>query len=383
MTASPFADLLVVSLEQAVAAPYCTCKLADAGARVIKIERAEGDFARNYDALAAGQSSYFVWLNRGKESIALDIKKPDDLDLLRSLLSRADVFVQNLAPGAVDRVGLDSASLAALNPRLIQVNISGFGTEGPFREKKAYDLLVQAESGLASVTGTPDEAARVGVSVCDIGTGMYAYAAILEALIDRSVTGTGTVIDVAMFDAMADWMTVPLLQAEGSGENPPRMGLRHPSIAPYGVFRCADGKDVLISIQNEREWRLFCREIFGDESIADDPRCCDAFARVKNRRELDDFIARVFSELDHKAVIRRLEKGRIAYAMVNTPLDLSAHPHLRRVEVETPGGTVSMPAPPARRRGQEPSIKPVPAIDTHGAAIRTEFAVKARHTDAA
>ena len=239
--AGPLDGLLVVSLEQAVAAPFCTSRLADAGARVIKVERPEGDFARNYDRLAKGQSSYFVWLNRGKQSIALDLKRVDDLAVLKAMLAKADVFVENLAPGAVARLGLGVEVLEGLNPRLIQCHISGYGDHGPHRDRKAYDLLIQAESGLASVTGTPEEAARVGISVCDIGTGMYAHAAILEALIERATTGRGAVIDVAMFDAMADWMAVPLLQAEGAGQNPPRIGLRHPSIAPYGVFTCADG----------------------------------------------------------------------------------------------------------------------------------------------
>lgn len=380
-SSGPLAGLLVISLEQAVAAPYCTCKLADAGARVIKIEREEGDFARNYDGFAKGQSSYFVWLNRGKESVVLDIKAKADFALLKSMLAEADIFVQNLAPGAVERLGLGTKALAALNPRLIQLNISGFGQEGPYKDKKAYDLLVQAESGLASVTGTPEEATRVGVSVCDVGTGMYAYAAILEAVIERRITGKGATIDVAMFDAMADWMTVPLLQAEGSGRNPPRLGLRHPSIAPYGVFRCADAKGVLISIQNEREWRAFCRDVLAEGDLASDPRFADPAARMRNRAALDEIIGMVFAGEDHEAMIARLEKAGIAWAMVNSALDLAAHPHLRRVEVDTPNGPVSMPAPPARRRGETRGYEAVPAIGEHDAAIRAEFAKS--DTDAA
>lgn len=373
MSATLFDGLVVVALEQAVAAPFSTSRLADAGARVIKIERAEGDFARGYDRLAGGQSSYFVWLNRGKESVALDIKAEGDREILRNLIIRADVLVQNLAPGALDRLGLGREAAAAMNPRLIQCHISGFGKDGPYRDKKAYDLLVQAESGLASVTGTPDEAARVGVSVCDVGTGMYAYAAVLEALIRREATGKGEIIDVSMFDAMADWMAVPLLQAEGSGVNPPRMGLRHPSIAPYGVFDCSDGKQVLISIQNEREWKSLCAVVLADPAIAEDERFSDPSARVANRPALDGLIASIFGAADHHAVIARLEEARIAYAMVNTPLDLSTHPHLRRIAVETPGGTVGVPAPPAITEGREARYGPVPAIDAHGEAIRREF----------
>lgn len=365
--------LLVVSLEQAVAAPFCTSRLADASARVIKIERPVGDFARNYDRLAKGQSSYFVWLNRGKQSIALDLKQADDLAVLKAMLAKADVFVQNLAPGAVARLGLGIEVLEDLNPALIQCHISGYGDHGPHRDRKAYDLLIQAESGLASVTGTPEEAARVGISVCDIATGMYAHAAILEALIERRSTGRGAVIDVAMFDAMADWMAVPLLQAEGSGGNPPRMGLRHPSIAPYGVFACADGRGVLISIQNEREWLAFCRDVMGDAALATDRRFADAFVRIENRAEMDGLIEAVFRAQPHQAMIARLDAAGIAYAMVNTPLDLAQHPHLRRVEIATEGGTIAVPAPPARRRGAMTALGAVPSIDANGAAIRREF----------
>lgn len=369
----PLDGMLVVSLEQAVAAPFCTSRLADAGARVIKVERPEGDFARNYDRLAKGQSSYFVWLNRGKQSIALDLKQAEDLELLKAILAKADVFVENLAPGAVARLGLGMDVLGGLNPRLIQCHISGYGDHGPHRDRKAYDLLIQAESGLASVTGTPEEAARVGISVCDIGTGMYAHAAILEALIERRSTGRGAVIDVAMFDAMADWMAVPLLQAEGAGKNPPRMGLRHPSIAPYGVFACADGRGVLISIQNEREWQSFCSGVMGDATLATDPRFNDAFRRIEHRPVMDGLIAAAFAAEPHETMIERLDKAGIAYAMVNTPLDLADHPHLRRIEIATESGAVAVPAPPAVRRGSVPSFGAVPAVDADGAAIRREF----------
>lgn len=372
--ADPFASLLVVALEQAVAAPFCTARLADAGARVIKVERPEGDFARGYDRLAAGQSSYFVWLNRGKQSVALDLKVPENLHLLRAMLARADVLVQNLAPGALERMGFDAKELGRLNPRLIQCNISGFGRSGPFRNKKAYDLLVQAESGLASVTGTPDGPGRVGVSVVDIATGMYAYAAILEALLRREAGRKGEIIDVAMFDAMADWMAAPLLQAEGSGRNPPRLGLHHPSIAPYGSYSCRGGVQVLIAIQNEREWSAFCAGVLGDEAVANDARFDNASARVANRADLDAIIEARFAAFDRPALVSLLEAVGIAYAGVNTVLDLARHPHLRRLPVATAMGTVEVPAPPAMRREGANRLSPVPALDADGDTIRREFA---------
>jgi itaconate CoA-transferase len=254
----PLDGLLVIALEQAVAAPYCSSRLADAGARVIKVERAEGDFARSYDQVAGGESAYFVWLNRGKESITLNIKDPRDAQLLQHMLGDADVFIQNLAPGAAARSGFDSAALRRSNPKLITVDISGYGESGPYRDMKAYDLLVQCETGLASITGAPEQPGRVGVSVCDIACGMYAHAGILEALIERHKTGLGKGLAVSLFDALAEWMTVPLLHQESSGKAPERVGLHHPSIAPYGAYVCGDGQQVVISIQNNREWRNFC-----------------------------------------------------------------------------------------------------------------------------
>jgi len=370
---APLEGIIVVAIEQAVAAPFCTSRLADAGARVIKVERAEGDFARAYDQLASGQSSYFVWLNRGKQSVVLDIKTEEDRALLLRILARADVMVQNLAPGALDRLGLGRQALRVANPKLIQCHISGFGPVGPMRDRKAYDLLMQAETGLASVTGSAEAPARVGVSVCDIATGMYAYSAILEALIRRGQTDEGEVIDVSLFDAMADWMAVPLLQAEGSGRNPARIGLHHVSIAPYGAYPCAGGAEVLIAIQNAREWQAFCGTVLGDVAIACDPRFDDPSRRVANRSALDAAIAGVFGALPRDKVVARLEAARIAYAVVNTPLDLGSHPHLRRVCVQTPGGTVAIPAPPARREGAPQSFAPVPDVDAHGPAIRAEF----------
>jgi itaconate CoA-transferase len=371
--AGPLDGTLVIAFEPAVAAPYCTSRLADAGARVIKIERAEGDFARSYDRLAAGQSSSFVWLDRGKEWACLNIKAERDRAILGRMLARADVLVQNLAPGALDRAGLGGEALQLASPRLIQCHISGFGPDGPMRDRKAYDLLMQAETGLASVTGTAEAPARVGVSVCDIGTGMCAYAAILAALIRRGRTGAGEAIDVALFDAMSDWMAVPLLQAEGSGRNPARVGLHHVSIAPYGGYSCAGGAEVLIAIQNEREWRAFCAGVPDDEAVATDPRFDEPSRRVANRSALDAVIAFIFSSLERDEVVARLEAARIAYAIVSTPLELAEHPHLRRVSVDTPGGPVALPAPPARRAGEVPRFRPVPEIDGQGRAIREEF----------
>jgi itaconate CoA-transferase len=372
--ARPFEGLLVVSLEQAVAAPYCASRLADAGARVIKIERPEGDFARGYDRVVAGESSYFVWLNRGKESIALDIKEPGDRALLERMISRADVFIQNLAPGAAARAGFDPAELRAHNPRLVTCSISGYGEDGPYARMKAYDLLVQAETGLAAVTGRPEGPGRVGVSVCDVGAGMYAYMAILEALYARERGGEGREIAVSLFDAMADWMNVPFLHQIHSGRAPARVGLAHPSIAPYGVYAAGDGGEVVISIQNGREWVRFCAEALERPELAGDARFRDNPARVANRPALDREIAAVFGPLTREQMIERLRRAEIAYGAVNSVADLTTHPQLRRIAVETPSGPAELIAPPARHRGEDRDYGPVPGLDQHGAAIRQEFA---------
>src|SRR3954465_12396314 len=277
----PLEGLLVISLEQAVAAPTCACRLADAGARVIKIERPEGDFARGYDKLARGESAYFVWLNRGKESVVLDLTKQDDKALMEKLLAKADVFIQNLKPGAVAKLGFAIERLRRDYPRLICCSVSGFGESGPYAARKSYDLLVQAESGLASVTGGPEAPARVGVSVTDVSAGMNAYEAVLEAIIARGRTGQGAAVSVSLFDAMADWMTVPLLHHEG-GQSPKRLGLAHPSIAPYGVFKSKDGADILISIQNDREWRILAADVMHDAALAADPKFGKLVDRVKH-----------------------------------------------------------------------------------------------------
>jgi len=370
----PLEGLLVVSVEQAVAAPYCSSRLADAGARVIKVERPEGDFARSYDRVAKGQSAYFVWLNRGKESIALDIKNAEDQALLMRLIARADVFIQNLLPGAAVRAGFGSAELRARHPRLITVDISGYGEDGPYAKMKAYDLLVQAETGLCSVTGRPEGPGRVGVSVCDIGAGMYAYMAVLEALIARGREGAGRGIAVSLFDALADWMTVPFLHQVYGGQAPARVGLNHPSIAPYGVYAAGDGGEVVISIQNEREWRRFCAQVLERPDLAADPRFNDNPARVANRPALNAEIAAALAPLTRDQAIERLRAADIAFGAVNSIADLAAHPQLRRIAVETPVGALEMIAPPAR--GTEPTrvYGPVPSLDQHGAAIRREFA---------
>ena len=365
--------VLVVAVEQAVAAPYCSCRLADAGARVIKVERGEGDFARGYDRHVKGQSTYFVWLNRGKESIALDLKDAADRDVLRRIIAHADVFLQNLAPGALGRLGLDSATLRARHPRLITCDISGYGEAGPFSDLKAYDLLVQAESGLCSVTGDAAGPARVGVSVCDIAAGMNAHAAILQALYARDRSGQGRAIKVSLFSGMADWMNVPFLQRRYGGAIPPRPGLAHPSIAPYGVFRVRDGL-VLISIQNEREWRRFCTEVMGDAALAADPLFHDGPARVQNRADLDARIGACFAQLTLAEAAARLQAAEVAFGRLNDIDGLIAHPQLRKVSYDTPQGIVEVIAPAAEVVGEAPAFRPVPAVDAEGAAIRAEFA---------
>jgi crotonobetainyl-CoA:carnitine CoA-transferase CaiB-like acyl-CoA transferase len=367
----PLDGLLVVALEQAVAAPLCSARLADAGARVIKIERHEGDFARFYDRAALGQSSYFVWLNRGKQSIALDIKEAADRDLLHRMLAKADVFLQNLAPGAAERAGFAPAALRRRHPRLIVCSITGYGESGPYRDMKAYDLLIQAETGLAHLSGPPEAPGRVGVSVSDIAAGLNAYAAIIEALYARERSGAGAVVSVSLFDATAEWMAVPLLHHDYGGKAPTRQGLKHPSIAPYGAFAAADGKEIVISIQNEREWRRFCAEILGDAALAGDPRFCDSQARVANRAALDALVAAVFAREDRATLGRRLAAADIAFGNLNTVEDFSRHPQLRRLTVPTSEGGIAVPAPPARA---DATVGAVPRIDEHGAAIRREFA---------
>ena len=323
---NPLEGLLVVSLEQAVAAPYCSSRLADAGARVIKIERPEGDFARGYDKAAKGLSSYFVWLNRGKQSLVADIKDPNDAALLHRILARADVFIQNLAPGAAARAGFGSDALRARYPRLITVDISGYGDSGDYATMKAYDLLVQAESGLAMITGHPAGPGRVGVSACDIACGMAAHAGVLEALIGRGSTGRGTGLKVSLFDGMADWMNVPLLFYEGTGRAPERLGLAHPSICPYGAFATADGALVLISIQNEREWVEFCARFLDEPVLPEQAGFETNVIRVANRTMVDAHVGATFAKLTRDQAAAKLRAANTAYGFVNTVAEFARHP---------------------------------------------------------
>jgi len=373
MSKLPLQGLLVVSLEQAVAAPYCSSRLADAGARVIKIERPEGDFARGYDKAAKGLSSYFVWLNRGKQSLVADIKQPDDAAMLHRILSKADVFIQNLAPGAAARSGFGSADLRKKYPRLITVDISGYGESGDYATMKAYDLLVQAESGLAMITGHPAGPGRVGVSACDIACGMAAHAGVLEALIQRGITGEGDALKVSLFDGMADWMNVPLLYFEGTGQAPQRLGLAHPSICPYGAFPTKDGSLVLISIQNEREWAEFCARFMDEPDLPKRAGFETNVIRVGNRAEVDAYVGTVFAKLTRDEAAAKLRAANTAYGFVNDVAAFSHHPALRRQTVQTPGGPVAIAAPPVIREAAR-DLGPVPAIGEHSAAIRAEFA---------
>jgi len=368
------AGLTVVSVEQAVAAPYLTSRLADGGARVIKVERPEGDFARGYDHLVHGESAYFVWLNRGKESVRLDLKQEADRAILARMIDSADIFVQNLAPGVIDKLGFAPAALRARDPRLITCSISGYGLEGPYRDLKAYDLLVQAESGLSAITGNDHGMARVGVSVCDISAGMTAYQAVLQAIIGRMRSGEGRHIDVSLFHALADWMNVPYLQYVYGGKQPARSGLNHPTIAPYGAYTCGDGSAVLFSIQNEREWANLCRDVLLQPEVATDPRFVGNSARVAHRDELDAIVSAAFAAATRDEMIERLERARIAYGRVSSMADLAAHPQNRYVTVATPSGPVRYLAPGARINNQDPAFGPVPALGEHDAGLRAEFA---------
>ncbi|WP_319530161.1 CaiB/BaiF CoA-transferase family protein [uncultured Cohaesibacter sp.] len=359
----PLEGIRVVSIEQAVAAPFCTARLADAGAEVLKIERPEGDFARGYDDVAKGQSSYFVWLNRGKTSITIDLASDDGRAHLSRLLREADVLVQNLKHGALERLGFGFDYLQKEFPRLIVCSITGYGEDGPMADRKAYDLLVQAESGLCSITGGPNEPARVGISVVDIATGATAHAAVLEALIRRNATGRGARISVSMFDVMAEWLTVPLLNHEG-GKSPKRIGLAHPSIAPYGVFTSRDGIQILLSIQSDREWRSLCRHFLEEPELGEDPNFSTNVSRVSNRDETDARVGEGFARRDAEEAVEALLRADVAFAKVNDMAGLSAHPHLRRIAIETPGGTVNLPAPaPVWDESEVRHYGPVPQLN--------------------
>jgi itaconate CoA-transferase len=365
--------ILVVSLEQAVAAPLSSLRLAEAGARVIKIERPEGDFARYYDKDVKGKSAYFVWLNRGKESLAIDIKNYEDKELLKRIISDADIYIQNLAPGAAERAGLGSKEMRALNQRLITCDISGYGQTGPYRDMKAYDLLVQAETGLCSVTGTQEQEGRVGVSVCDIACGMNAHSSILQALYHREKTGEGMGIEVSLFDGMADWMNVPYLQTVYGNRTVKRVGLSHPSIAPYGAFMSKCGKKILISIQNEREWEQLCASVLMLKNLANDNRFKKPTDRINNRIELDTIISKEFLKYDKDILLKRLRNKKIACGILNSIEDLENHPQLRKIKCIVGEDEVELIAPPSILIGGKNEIRKVPDIGQNSSEIRKEF----------
>jgi crotonobetainyl-CoA:carnitine CoA-transferase CaiB-like acyl-CoA transferase len=378
MTGRPLDGITVVSLEQAVAAPFASRQLADLGARVIKIERpGTGDFARQYDETVNGESSYFVWLNRSKESLTLDLKDEQGRAILQDLLSRADVFIQNLAPGATTRMGLDAATLATELSRLIVCDISGYGNTGPWADRKAYDMIVQAEAGLLSLTGTPETPSKVGISIADIAAGMYAYSGILAALIHRSSTGIATPVEVSLFEALSEWMGAPAYFTEYSGRSPSRVGAEHATIAPYGPFPTADGGVVVLAIQNEREWARFCSEFLGDPALTTDPRFIRNSARVANRRELSARVGETMITLQTADAVDALDRAQVANGRINTISDLITHPSLagrnRWRDVVSPGGTIRALLPPANLAGVMPRMDPIPTVGEHTDSILAEL----------
>ncbi|HZP87105.1 MAG TPA: CaiB/BaiF CoA-transferase family protein [Burkholderiales bacterium] len=374
----PLDGLTVVALEQAVAAPFTTRQLADLGARVIKIERPKvGDFARSYDETVLGQSSHFVWLNRSKQSFTLDVKHPAASEILHRMLAKADVFVQNLVPGAADRLGLSSQGLLERYPRIIVCNISGYGPDGPYSMKKAYDLLIQCESGLVSVTGTPETPSKAGISIADIAAGMYGYTGILTALYRRERTGQGSSFDVSMFEALGEWMGYPAYFANYGGAAPPRTGAAHATIHPYGPFVAGDGKTVFFGIQNEREWASFCETVLEQPALATDPRFNSNRQRDANRKALTELIVAVFSRLDAASVLERLERAQIANARLNTMHEFWAHPQFkardRWREVATPNGTVQALLPPVTMNDVQPRMDAIPSVGAHTRQILDEL----------
>jgi itaconate CoA-transferase len=370
----PLDNITVVSLEHAIAAPFCTRQLAELGARVIKVERpGEGDFARAYDQRANGLSSHFTWVNRSKESLTLDLKQPAALGVLQDLLASADVLVQNLAPGAAARMGLGYETLHPSFPRLIVCDISGYGNDGPYRDKKAYDLLIQSEAGYLSVTGTPEEPCKSGNSIADIAAGMYAYSSILAALLQRQHTGEGSHIDVSMLECLAEWMGFPMYYAYGGAEPPPRSGASHATIYPYGPFETGDGKSVMLGLQNEREWRTFCEHVMLRPQLSDDPLYASNAQRNENRAALRALILQEFSTLTAAEVVVRLDRAKIANAQVNTMADLWAHPQLqaraRLAQVGTPLGPITALVPPGRNSSFDYRMDPIPAVGEHTQTI--------------
>ena len=374
----PLDGITVVSLEHAIAAPFCSRQLADLGARVIKVERpGSGDFARGYDERVRGLSSHFVWTNRSKESMTLDLKQPEALDALKQLLGKADVLIQNLAPGAAARMGLDYATLSAEHPELIVCDISGYGEDGPYRDKKAYDLLIQSEAGLLSITGTPDDPSKAGNSIADIAAGMYAYTNILAALLLRQQTGQGSHIDVSMLESLTEWMGYPLYYAFEGAQPPQRTAAAHASIYPYGPFAAGDGGTVMLGLQNEREWKIFCDIVLQDPELATDPRFDANFRRVQNRDALRALILETFASLSTAEVMQRLEQGKIANARMNTMSELWQHPQLQARErwqpVATAKGEVPALPPPGRNSHYDYRMDPVPALGQHTEAILHEL----------
>ena len=380
------AGITVVAVEQAVAAPFATRQLADQGARVLKIERPEvGDFARGYDETVHGLASHFVWLNRSKESVALDLKSDQGREALQALVDRADVFIQNLAPGAADRLGFGAAEQRARNPELIHVSISGYGSTGPYATKKAYDLLVQCEAGLVSLTGTPETPSKVGISVADIAAGMYAYSGILSGLLRRERGGGGATIEVPMLEALGEWMGFPYNYAEYGGSQPPRTGASHAAIAPYGPFHCAEDQQIFLGIQNEREWARFCEQVLRRPELATDQRFVRNSERVRNRAELTAYLEAVFTELPIDEVERRLEDAQIANARLRDMAQFSAHPQLeardRWRSHESPAGPLRTLRPPAMLDDQEPVLGPIPEVGEHTDTVLAEFGVPTPTTD--
>ena len=374
----PLDGITVVSIEQAVAAPFATRQLADLGARVIKVERpGTGDFARGYDETVNGLSSHFVWINRSKESLALDLKQPQALEALKKLIAQADVFVQNLAPGAAARLGLGADALRAHHPRLITCDVSGYGSTGPYRDKKAYDLLVQCEAGLVSITGTEDTPSKSGISVADIAAGMYAYSGILTALYERERTGEGTALEVAMLDALGEWMGYPMYFAAYGGTPPPRTGARHAAIGPYGPFATGDGTQVFLGVQNEREWAAFCERVIERPELADDSRFTTNAHRVAHERELQGAIEHAFAQMSADQVEARLDEMGIASARLRTMAEFTDHPQLaardRWREFDSPVGPLRALMPAATVAGREPPMGPLPEVGEHTQAILREL----------
>ena len=382
----PLDGITVVALEQAVAAPFATRQFADLGARIVKIERPQvGDFARGYDENVHGMSAYFVWLNRGKESLTLDMKHPAAAEVMQRLLASADVFIQNLAPGAADRLGLGWSELSEKHPRLVVCDISGYGDAGPYRDKKAYDLLIQSEAGLLSITGTAEQPSKVGASVADICTGMYAYSGVLSALLQRSRSGKGSRVEVAMLEALCEWMIQPLLYAHFAGKAIPRTGADHASIVPYGRFTAADGKDVMMGIQNEREWALFCAEVLERPELAHDTRFDSNTRRLQNRDALLAIVREVFGSLSAQALVTRLDAASIANARMNEMHEVWEHPQLRArgrwTEMGSPAGAIPVLRPPATHSDFDPVIGAVPALGGHTDAILDSLGYSSEQRD--